>query len=99
MSDTRRRGRADQEARAALRPIVESGDAVCWRCRRVIVPDPTQRGDGWDAGHVVSIGEGGHPDGARVPEHSDCNRRAGAELRVELARRRASRIDPSRWLA
>lgn len=98
MADLRRRGRADQNARAKLAPLVASGAAVCWRCGEPIVPDLSLDGDGWDAGHAVSIAEGGHPDGVRVPEHAACNRRAGAELRVELARRRTSRIDPSRWL-
>jgi hypothetical protein len=90
-SQDRRRGRRDQAARQALAALVASGVAVCWRCEQTIQPT-----DDWDAGHVDSLGEGGHPDGRRVPEHASCNRSAGGQLAHQLARGR--RVDRSRFL-
>lgn len=89
MTDTRHRGRRDQAARAALTPLVLSGNAVCWRCSKPIAPT-----DEWDAGHLQDLALGGKPDGARVPEHRRCNRSDGARLRWALPtrRRRASRL-------
>jgi hypothetical protein len=61
--------------------LVESGQAVCARCDESIMP-----GSSWDLGHT--------PDrtGWTGPEHSRCNRIAGAKTgaAVTNARRRAS---------
>lgn len=93
---TRRRGRADQEARARLTPIVASGLAICARCHTPILPT-----DEWDAGHVDDLALGGNPAGPVSPEHRRCNRRAGKDLRDAIAR---GRVNPTRtrlgeWLA
>lgn len=88
----RRRGSADQKVRRALAPAVEAGDAKCWRCGEPILP-----GEPWDAGHVVAIAEGGHPDGKRLPEHRGrCNRRDGARIAAE--RRRGVPSRSRSWL-
>ena len=88
----RRRGAADQRARAHLAPLVASGRAVCHRCQRPIRVD-----EAWDAGHLDAIAEGGHPAGRVVPEHVSCNRRDGARITNE---RRAARRSRTRdWLA
>lgn len=54
--------------RAQLKPIVEAGGVICWRCRQ-----PIQPGTPWDLGHDDydrSI--------TRGPEHANqCNRAAG----------------------
>jgi hypothetical protein len=92
-SKERRRGRADQRVRAQLQVQVDAGTAKCWRCGEPIEQGSTD----WDAGHVVSLGEGGHPDGERRPEHRrDCNRSAGGKLAAELKRGR--RVDRRRFL-
>ncbi len=83
----RRRGRADQQARATLAPLVTSGRAVCRRCGRPILP-----GQAWDAGHVEDLGLGGAPGGLVVPEHSACNRSAGGDLGNRLRRDRRHRV-------
>ena len=70
-----------------MAPYVASGHAVCPRCEQLIAPT-----DEWDAGHVDSLVDGGHPDGARRPEHAYCNRSAGGKSGA--ARRRARRRPP-----
>lgn len=82
----RRTTRADVVARALLAPLVAAGSAVCWRCRQPIAPD-----DDWDAGHLDDVALGGDPNGPRQPEHSACNRAAGARLSKVLRRRRRMR--------
>jgi hypothetical protein len=65
---THRRGYGwqHQAQRARVKPLVESGRAICWRCRRPIHPLAA-----WDLGH---------DDRNRLlyrgPEHRACNRAA-----------------------
>jgi hypothetical protein len=70
-------GWSHQQERARQAPLVESGRAVCWRCRKPIRP-----GQPWDLGHHDH-------DRSRYtgPEHAACNRRAAAQSK---ARRRMS---------
>lgn len=56
-----------QQARAAVRPLVESGGAACSRCGRLIRP-----GEPWDLDHTDDR------SGYRGPAHRFCNRSAGA---------------------
>lgn len=89
---TRRRGRADQRARAALAAYVASGLAICPRCRTPIRPD-----DEWDTGHVTDLALGGDPAGPVEAEHRRCNRSAGARLGNSI-RARGNRIRLADWL-
>ncbi len=57
-------GAAHQRVREGWRPVVESGDAVCWRCGVGIHPD-----EPWDLGH-----DDNNRDVYRGPEHRACNR-------------------------
>jgi hypothetical protein len=71
-------GAAHFRLRAKVKLVVDRGEAVCWRCRRLIVP-----GTPWDLGHSdrdrsVYMG----------PEHRGCNRATSAH---RAARRRAQR--------
>ena len=63
-SHAERYGPAHRRRRAALRPSVEAGLAVCARCAKPIAP-----GEPWDLGHVD--GREGEYAG---PEHRACNR-------------------------
>lgn len=92
-SAARRRGRRDQAARAALAPLVESGQAICGRCGKPIDP-----ADEWDAGHALDLVTGGHPDGFRSPEHSPCNRSAGAKVGNVMRSAARRRLRPSFFL-
>jgi hypothetical protein len=80
---------AHKAERARWAPSVNAGCVACWRCGRIIIPNPALLGDGWDLGHDDfdrSIWRG--------PEHRRCNRRAAAILGNKArARRRRSR----RW--
>lgn len=83
-------GSSHQRARAQWKPYVDALEVTCWRCGRLIIPDPTKRGDGWDLGHDDD-------DRSRYkgPEHSDqCNRKAGARrgAAVTNAKRRTRTI-------
>lgn len=60
--------------RARYKPQVDSGNAVCGRCRRPIHP-----GEPWDVGHVVDLSSGQPSQGYRT-EHRRCNRSAGGKL-------------------
>jgi hypothetical protein len=63
---------AHRDLRAELEPIVEAGEAVCWRCG-----EPIEVGEPWDLGHDDhdrSIHRG--------PEHASCNR--GAPKRTPI---------------
>lgn len=60
---------AHRTIRAKWRPKVEAGEVECWRCSRLIVPDHSVKGDGWDLGH-----DDLDPTAYRGPEHVDCNR-------------------------
>jgi hypothetical protein len=93
-SRERRRGRADQAARARLRPLVLAGLAVCPRCDQVIVPDLAVKGEGWDTGHVDDLVAGGSPTGECRAEHASCNRSAGGKAGAIVSRgRRRPRLD------
>lgn len=91
MHPPRRRGPRDQAAREAIRDLAESGNAICPKCGNRITP-----GQEWDAGHLADLATGGHPDGKRVPEHSSCNRSAGAKLGAQIRARPRRRLD--KWL-
>lgn len=58
-------GRAHKLQRERWRPLVEAGDASCWRCGNPI--DPTQP---WDLGH-----DDNDRTKYKGPEHPLCNRR------------------------
>jgi len=80
------------KARNLWRPVVEAGEAVCWRCGRLIVPDPSKPDDGWQVGHLVDRMDGGeHGPTNQAPEHSRCNLSAGGKrgARIVNARRAA----------
>ena len=67
-----------QRERQAWAPLVNSGTVNCWRCEQAGNPDPTiHPGEPWDLGH--------RPGQPSHPEHTHCNRRAGA---IEGNRRR-----------
>jgi len=77
-------GHRHQQERKRWAPLVESGQTVCARCRRPIVP-----GEPWDLGHV---------DGSKTryagPEHRRCNRQTewhGVKRPRRVVRRRVSR--------
>jgi hypothetical protein len=71
-------------------PIVAAGHATCWRCGRPITP-----GTPWDLGHNDT-----DPTQYQGPEHTACNRAAGARrgnrLRGRRRARTTSRLDTSR---
>lgn len=82
-------GRKVTNARARWRPVVEAGEAICWRCRRVIVPDPTRRDGGWHVGHVEDRALGGALGPTnQAPEHADCNLKAGGRLGAAITNAR-----------
>lgn len=58
-------GTEHQALRRSLKPIVEAGQATCWRCQRRIGP-----GEPWDLGH-----DDEDRTRYRGPEHVGCNRR------------------------
>lgn len=75
-------GALHQALRRVVRPTVEAGQAVCWRCRRPIVP-----GQAWDLGHVD-----GDPSRYAGPEHAsaaDCPM-GGNRATARRDRRRAA---------
>jgi hypothetical protein len=61
-------GNAHQKLRKRIATLVARGGAVCWRCRRPILP-----GTPWDLGH-----DDYDRRVYRGPEHRYCNRSAGA---------------------
>lgn len=70
-----RYGRAHKALRKRLRPVVESGAAICWRCG-----DPIAAGAEWDLGH-----DDEDPTKYAGPEHVVCNR--GTTPRRPVVRR------------
>ena len=61
-----------QQDAARLRAMAYANpDTLCARCGLTLADKP---GDTWDAGHA----EDGRPGGLLRPEHSSCNRSAGA---------------------
>jgi hypothetical protein len=63
-------GAAHRKERQRWVPIVERGEATCWRCGKPIIP-----GTAWDLGH-----DDHDRRIYRGPEHaSQCNRRAGSK--------------------
>ena len=71
-------GAQHQRIRAALTPIVNAGDATCWRCGRTIVP-----GTPWDVGH-----DDEDRSLYRGPEHTTCNRGEPSKRRGRQTRAR-----------
>lgn len=59
-------GTTHQAERRRWQPIVDAGDAICWRCQQPIAPDAD-----WDLGH------NDERTGYIGPEHPTCNRSAG----------------------
>lgn len=97
-SRERHRGRRDQAARAPWVAIVEAGEATCRACGDPIDPDQA-----WDLGHDEDLQAGGHPAGARSPEHAlrdDCkaggNRARGSRAMHDRRAGRRRRLDE--WL-
>ena len=82
--------------RQAWTPQVEAGLAMCPRCRKIIHPNPALPNGGWDMGHEHDLALGGNPAGRMVPEHSSCNRSAGARLGNVTRRRSRRRL--GEWL-
>lgn len=70
-------GKRHRKLRAALAPQVEAGEAVCWRCQKLIVP-----GTPWDLGH-----DDNDRSVYRGPEHRKCNRRAGGRQGAKVTNR------------
>lgn len=69
-------GAEHKAERERWRPLVESGQVVCWRCHRLI-----PAGAPWDLGHD-EVDRSKY----RGPEHVKCNRGATARLRVRRPR-------------
>lgn len=66
---------ARMQARAHWSPIVNTGTVICRRCKKPITPDPTKKGNGWEAGHPTSApAANGNIADDLAPEHTDCNR-------------------------
>lgn len=94
-------GATVRKARAYWRTIVEAGEAICWRCGRPIVPDPTKRDHGWQVGHLIDRMDGGeHGPENQAPEHSLCNLSAGGKRggAITAARKAAARAVDRRLL-
>lgn len=70
-------GYAHRRIRKAWAPVVAAGHAICPRCRTPIYP-----GQRWDLGHTDDR------TGYTGPEHTHCNRSAGATLGNRTRRRR-----------
>lgn len=86
MSKTRWGGADALAARASLAPLVNSGGAICCRCRRPIAPDPRLRGDGWQPDHWPIPREHG---GREVqPAHAHCNMSAGGKRGAQITNAR-----------
>nr|WP_280371139.1 AAA family ATPase [Nocardia wallacei] len=75
-------GQEHRKQREALVPLVQSGKATCWRCRRPIHPLAA-----WDLGH-----DDHDRTKYRGPEHVSCNRGAGG--RASGASRKNSGPEP-----
>lgn len=89
-------GTHHQRLRRQWKPIVDAGGVTCPRCGQPIVPDPRLPGDGWDLGHDDRDRSRYHG-----PEHSACNRRAGARKGNRSPLRRGQPrppdVTPLRW--
>jgi hypothetical protein len=70
--------------RKRLKPLVESGRMMCWRCGQPILP-----GEKWDLGHT----DGG---GIAGPEHASENRRAGGRIGAAIRNGR-HRVASQEW--
>ena len=64
-------GAEHQRERRRWKPIVDAGDAVCWRCEQ-----PIATGEPFDLGH-----DDADRSVTRGPEHVSCNRGATAAKR------------------
>lgn len=65
------RGTHQRRAKAVTDAAYADPTTTCWRCGLTLADKP---GDTWDAGHTTD----GQVDGHLAPEHSSCNRSAGA---------------------
>jgi hypothetical protein len=80
-----RRGSYQTDAAKVRARAYADPDTRCRRCGLTLADKP---GDTWDAGHVVD----GVPGSALAPEHSSCNRSAGAAA----GNRRRRGLSPTR---
>lgn len=107
INDSRGYGKAHRKMREFYRPLVEAGDASCSRCLVQIVPPggicpkcgkhvakgrPQKGFCGWDTGH-----DDVDRDIYTGPEHSCCNRKAGAKKAARLTNAK-HRVWSRRWL-
>lgn len=84
-------GRRITVLRSRWAPRVATGLVTCPRCTL-----PITTAQPWDLGHRHDLALGGDPAGAMVPEHSSCNRAAGARLGHTLRRAPSRRLEA--WL-
>lgn len=79
-------GSASRRARAQHAPAVASGQALCCRCGRPIMP-----GSRWHADHWPVSREAGGT--ATAPAHERCNTRAGGRRGAQITNsRRRTRV-------
>lgn len=67
-------GWSHQKLRAKWKPRVDTGKVRCARCKEPIIPDRTQKGDGWQLDHDPT-----DPTRTRYngPAHTSCNQGGG----------------------
>jgi len=73
MRPPHRRGDYQRRAAAVRDAAYRDPHTRCWRCGLTLAEVP---GSTWDAGHLID----GRADSALAPEHSTCNRSAGATM-------------------
>ncbi len=71
MGKAHRSGSYQRRARQVRQRANADPTTTCWRCGLTLDAKP---GDTWDAGHLRD----GDPTSPLLPEHSSCNRSAGA---------------------
>lgn len=73
MGKPHRSGSYQRDAARVRRIAYSDPSTTCWRCGLTLDAKP---GDTWDAGHRYD----GVPGSPLLPEHSSCNRSAGASM-------------------
>jgi hypothetical protein len=81
-----RRGSYHVTAKRVREAAYANPGTTCWRCG---LPLDAKPGDTWDAGHLRD----GDPTSPLLPEHSSCNRSAGATM----GNRQRGRRTTMRW--